>query len=275
VFRHAVLIALAAFGLTGCTRTVPSSVSARGGCVGCHEKHYVEAGSCESCHRGNPDASRKELAHDRLIRGRAAEHRLASSNVVREGEQLVRQLACRRCHTIGDGGNRLATSLDRAAWKREQSELERSIREPAESMPRFALSATQTGAIIAWLLHSADPEGADTGYQVHFKNHAGAAASKFEKHCGGCPRALLSAGPVGKGTAGPNPSGLPGPHHPPTARGSPPRSEESLRAWLRNPRAVRSGTAMRPVALDDGSWSELVAELTIELRAPGVNLAVR
>jgi len=194
---------------------------------------------------------------------------------VHEGERLVRQLACRRCHTIGDGGNRLATSLDRAVWKREQSELERSIREPAESMPRFALTATQTEAIIAGLLRSADPAGADTGYQVHFTHHAGAARSKFEEHCGGCHRALLSGGSTGKGRPGPNHSGLLGPHYPATARGSAPWSEESLRAWLRNPRAVRPGTTMRPVALDDDSWSGLVEELAIEHRAQGVNLAVR
>ena len=45
----------------------------------------------------------------------------------REGLRLVEALACRRCHTIGGKGNRLATNLDGVAWKRDQPALERSI----------------------------------------------------------------------------------------------------------------------------------------------------
>jgi cytochrome c2 len=266
VSRHAVLIAIALVVVIGCTRPSPSSVAARGGCTGCHEEHYVNAGSCESCHRGNPDASRKELAHDRLIRGRAAQYRLASNPAVREGERRVGQLACRRCHTIGNTGNRLATSLDRAVWKRDQSELERSIHEPVESMPRFALSATQTEEVVAYLLHGASPAAADPGYQVRFARRGGASGSKFDEHCGGCHRALLADGPAGRGSAGPNLSGLFTEYHPPTAPENKQWVAESLRDWLRNPRAFRSRTSMRPVQLDAGEWSGLVAELTVEIR---------
>lgn len=265
--RHTVLIALAVLGLAACAGPAPSPVSARGGCVGCHQKHRVDAGSCESCHRGDPEASRKELAHDRLLRGKAAEYRLAASPAVREGERLVGQLACRRCHTLGDTGNRLATSLDGAVWKREQSELERSIQEPVEAMPRFALSAMQTESIIAWLLHSAKPAAADFGYQVRFARRGEAADSKFDEHCGGCHRALLPDGPTGRGSAGPNLSGLFTEYCPPTAPGNKRWVAESLRDWLHNPRAARSGTTMRPVQLDAGEWSDLVAELGLAARA--------
>lgn len=274
MFRHAILIGLALLGVTGCARTTPA-VTARGGCASCHETHYVEAGSCESCHRGDPDAARKELAHDRLIRGRAAEHRLANSAAVREGERLANRLACRRCHTIGDTGNRLAVSLDRAVWKREQSALERSIREPAEAMPRFALNATQREAIIAALLRRADSSGADPGYQVRFTRRDNGSNPRFEEACGGCHRALLNGGPAGRGSAGPNLSGLFTVHYPPSARRNERWTSKELREWLRNPRAVRSGTTMRPVALDDDSWSRLVAELDLAAGTNAVTLPVR
>lgn len=207
-----------------------------------------------------------ELAHDRLIRGRAAEYRLAGGPAVREGERLVERLGCRRCHTIGEAGNRLATSLDGAVWKRDQNELERSIREPAEAMPKFALSATQTEAVIAYLLHSAKPSAADPGYQVRFARRGEASGSTFDQHCGGCHRALLADGPAGRGSAGPNLSGLFTEYYPPTAPGNKRWIAESLREWLRNPRAFRSGTSMRPVQLDTGEWSVLVAELSLATR---------
>ena len=83
---------------------------------------------------------------------RAAAHRAAppstgwrTGSALREGQRLVEALACRRCHTIGGKGNRLATSLDAVVWKREQAQLVSSIREPVENMPQFGLDEAPGG----------------------------------------------------------------------------------------------------------------------------------
>ncbi|MFN2238884.1 MAG: selenite/tellurite reduction operon c-type cytochrome lipoprotein ExtS [Thermoanaerobaculia bacterium] len=259
MFRAAVLIAIALLSAGGCAKEPPMA-SIRAGCVSCHEAHHVEAGACESCHRGDPNAAREAIAHQRLLAGRAAAHRLAGSAAVREGERLIGQLACRRCHVIDREGNRLATSLDRAVWEREQRELELSIRRPVEGMPRFALSELQTGSVIASLLRHAEREGADPGYQVRFENR-GNADSPFARHCGGCHRALLLDGPAGRGSGGPNLSGLFTLHYPACAEKNRPWDEALLGDWLENPRAIRPATTMRPVKLDPGERLELVMEL--------------
>jgi len=127
--RLAVLGALLA--LAGCLRPPPSARGA--GCLACHASHFEGGGACAGCHRGEPKAAREELAHVHLLTGRVAEHRAPGSPAVAEGERLVETLACRRCHTIGREGNRLATDLDGVVWQREQAALVASITAPAYS----------------------------------------------------------------------------------------------------------------------------------------------
>ena len=109
---------IAALLLAGCLKA-PSTVAREKGCRSCHEAHYVREGACHDCHRGDPGAEREELAHERLLTGRAAEHWLEDGLGARDGQRLVETLACRRCHTIGGKGNHLATSLDAVVWRRE------------------------------------------------------------------------------------------------------------------------------------------------------------
>ena len=256
--RAAVLIAALALG--GCLKA-QSGGKADTGCRTCHAAHYVREGECEECHRGNPGAERVELAHERLLTGRAAELRMPNGLAGRDGQRLVEALACRRCHTIGGKGNRLATSLDAVVWKREQAELVVSIREPVESMPQFGLDEGQAEAIIAFLLGSGSPDRPQDTYRVHFTRGAGATSSVFEKECGGCHRVLGPSGPLGTGNAGPNLSGLLTPFYPATAPGDRPWTEKALVDWLKNPRASRPHTTMPPVALKDDDLRKLVAEL--------------
>jgi mono/diheme cytochrome c family protein len=228
--RAAVLIAALLLG--GCLKA-PST--ARQGCRSCHEDHYVREGACPECHRAG-------LA-------------------LTEGRRLVETLACRRCHTIGGKGNRLATSLDPVVWKREQAQLVSSIREPVENMPKFGLDVGQAEAIIAYLLRSGSPDQPQDTYRVHFTRGASALPTVFEKECGGCHRFLGPSGPVGTGNAGPNLSGLFTPFYPPTAPGNRPWTGKALADWLRNPRAARHATTMPPVALKEDEVRQVVTEL--------------
>lgn len=202
-----------------------------------------------------------ELAHERLLTGRASEHRLAGGPALREGRRLVETLACRRCHRIGGEGNRLATDLDRVVWTREQPALVSSIREPVENMPRFGLDQRQAEAIVAFLLRSGSRDQPQDSYRVHFTRSAGASQTTFEKSCGGCHRFLSTAGPLGSGNAGPNLSGLFTAFYPKTASGNRTWTEKALADWLRNPRASRPATTMPPVALRDEELRQISAEL--------------
>lgn len=208
------------------------------------------------------------IAHNRLIRGRAAEHGVPGSWAVSEGRRNVERLACRRCHTVDASGNRLATNLDRVAWKRDQGELAGSIGTPVENMPRFGLDRGQTEAVIAYLLRSADPKLGTATYRVRFSKRAAARDSVFESRCGGCHRTLGAASPLGKGSAGPNLSGVFTEFYPPTAPGARAWTPLTLGTWLANPRALRPGTAMRPVRLEAADVRLLVEELGAGLRGP-------
>jgi mono/diheme cytochrome c family protein len=256
--RAALLIA--ALFLAGCLKQ-PSSLARERGCRSCHEAHYVREGACQDCHRGNPSAAREELAHERLLTGRAAEYRLAHGPATRDGQRLVEILACRRCHTISGKGNHLATSLDAVAWKREQAQLVGSIREPVENMPKFGLDGAQAQAIVAFLLRSGSLDPPQDTYRVHFTRRGSALPTVFEKQCGGCHRFLGPAGPVGTGTTGPNLSGLFTPFYPPTAPGKRAWTAKALAEWLGNPRASRPVTTMPPVALGKDELQQVTAEL--------------
>jgi mono/diheme cytochrome c family protein len=251
---------IAALALAGCLKA-PSTAREGAGCSSCHAAHYVREGDCRDCHRGDPGAARADLAHARLLTGRAASLRPPGSPALREGRRLVEALACRRCHTIGGTGNRLATSLDAVAWKREQAQLVSSIREPVENMPQFGLDEEQAETVVAFLLVSGSPTAPEDTYRVHFARGASPSPGVFEKECGGCHRLLGPAGPVGTGTTGPNLSGLFTPFYPPTAPGERPWTDKALADWLRNPRASRAHTTMPPVALGEDDLRKVTAEL--------------
>jgi mono/diheme cytochrome c family protein len=255
-----VALLIAALALGGCLKGQTGAARATG-CRSCHAAHYAREGACHDCHRGNPGAERVELAHQRLLTGRAAELRMTDGLALRDGQRLVETLACRRCHTVGGKGNRLATSLDAVVWKREQEDLVSSIREPVENMPRFSLDEGQAEAIVAFLLRSGRPDQPQDTYRVHFSRAPGASAGVFEKECGGCHRVLGPSGPVGTGDAGPNLSGLFTSFYPPTAPGNRPWTEKSLADWLRNPRAARAHTTMPPITPREEDLRELLAEL--------------
>jgi mono/diheme cytochrome c family protein len=133
----------------------------------------VREGACVDCHRGDAAASRKELAHHRLLTGGAAAHSLASGRVVKTGETLVSRAACRRCHRVGASGNSVAAELDGIVWHREQHAPIASIVTPVDNMPVFGFDRAQAEALIAFLLsHHVARTAADT-YRVRFVTTGG------------------------------------------------------------------------------------------------------
>jgi mono/diheme cytochrome c family protein len=180
---------------------------------------------------------------------------------VSEGRKLVEASACRRCHTIGGQGNRLATNLDSVAWNREQSELLTSITQPVENMPVFDFDRGQAEAVIAFLLSGARPDASDEAYRVQFARDASRAPTIFEDKCGGCHRLLTSPGPRGFGKRGPNLSGLLTSFYPRTAPGERAWSEKVLTDWVANPRAGRTNTIMPPVPLSEAELQQVLESI--------------
>jgi hypothetical protein len=258
--RVAALIPTILLLFSACLKA-PAAGQKERGCLACHPPHYVREATCEGCHRGDPDAAHQQLAHARLLTGRAAEHRLADGPAVREGKGLVETLACRRRHRIGGEGNHLAADLDAVVWRRSQQELSSSILVPVENMPTFGLDRQQADAVIAFLLRSGTAGQVQDTYRVRFARRAGGDSRIFDTRCGGCHKALGPLGPMGTGSQGPNLSGLFTPFYPATAPGNRPCSPKTLAEWLRNPRDVRPSTIMPPVDLNDGELREVTSQL--------------
>jgi cytochrome c2 len=230
--------------------------------------HYNGRGSCTTCHRGNPFSDRKNIAHHRLIAGRYARFMQPADPVLREGNRLLEQYACRRCHVIGGRGNRLSADLDHATDRRSIAELARSIRQPALNMPDFRSTDQQVMALITALLsasglqeksHAARPQ------VVHFDREIEAEKDLFSIKCGPCHRVLTERrGALGRGNIGPNLSGLLTTFYPKTFRNSDGWDKERLRRWLENPRADRPEARMQPVRLTEAELATILDILRVE-----------
>lgn len=230
-------------------------------CLSCHPSHYLERGACSACHRGNPAAGRKEIAHQRLIAGRFASFTLGETPVVREGKRLMDRLACRRCHAGAGRGNRLATNLDTLPETRSPGEIAAAIRSPAEGMPDFRLDDDQVVPLVNAVLGGAQKSGGPAGKRplvVHFENRGKLGKDTFTRICGACHRALTARlGVIGRGDSGPNLSGLLSPWYPRTFREGEGWNVEGLKKWLKNPRTVRPWGRMRPQELSEAEFGEL------------------
>jgi cytochrome c2 len=245
------------------------AVPARQLCLACHPAHYSERGTCTACHRGNPASNRKNIAHQNMIAARYARFSLGLASDDREGDRLLDQYACRRCHVIGGRGNRLSVNLDHATARKAPEELERSILKPVGNMPDFHINRSQSVAIVNSLLAAAinTPGSAmNSGPQVvHFDRSDGAGQDIFSKKCGSCHRALTARmGALGSGDAGPNLSGLMSPYYPQPFKAGTQWTERNLEKWLKNPRAVKPWSTMQPVSLTDVEFRELMGLLKVD-----------
>lgn len=231
-------------------------------CLECHRGHYAGQGKCTVCHRGNPASLRRNIAHHGLIAGRFARFTLKDDAVVREGNRLLEQFSCRRCHVTGGRGNRLAANLDGLYFERNPEELAAAIRNPALGMPDFRVSDQQTVALVNAILAGGQSRRGVQGDQpnaVHFDADGDRRKDVFSRKCGACHRVLTKKrGAVGQGGVGPNLSGLLSRWYPKTFRDGGEWNRKRLEEWLRNPRRVRNQARMQPVELTAAELDELV-----------------
>lgn len=71
-------------------------------------------------------------------------------------------------------------------------------------------------------------------------------------------------GGLGIGTSAPNLSGLLSSHYPASFEAGKRWDAERLKRWLKNPRAIRPQTQMRPVTLKPDEWQELLRIVTVD-----------
>lgn len=229
-------------------------------CLKCHPPHYDARGGCPGCHRGDPASERRSIAHAGLVLGRYARYTLGDKVYLADGSRLVEQYACRRCHVTAGRGNRLAMSLDAAAARKNPEALAGSIRRPVAGMPNFVVNEEQITLLVNAILSGSQAHKADMAapVTVHFSNTQKEGDDLFTRNCGSCHRLLSERrGALGAGNIGPDLSGLFSGYYPKSYKESESWTFEKLKEWLKNPRAVRPLTTMRPLLLTADELKQL------------------
>ncbi|MEI6208948.1 MAG: selenite/tellurite reduction operon c-type cytochrome lipoprotein ExtS [Desulfuromonadales bacterium] len=236
-------------------------------CLACHPSHHSERGRCPDCHRGNPASERRNIAHAGFISGKYARYTLGDTSYLNGVNRLVDLYSCRRCHISNGRGNRLAINLDAAAARKTAEELEVSIRNPVDNMPNFGLGSQQTILLVNAILAGSQRQKAGTGapVAVHFSVAKNRNVDVLSRACGTCHRVLSERrGALGTGNIAPNLSGLLSTWYPKTFRNEYAWTFQNLKSWLKNPRAARPWTRMRPVvSLSGDELSELESILKV------------
>lgn len=231
------------------------------GCLTCHSPHNEHLGSCVGCHRGNPRTERIDVAHFLLIPGRYARFRLPESVAVKQGRKIVENAACRRCHTIGLCGNRLAKNLDRLPENVRPEKLAAAIRAPAAFMPDFQFSEAYVTRLVNVVMAAdgaVETKTPQAPWVLHYDDRDSDVDNPFAANCAACHRVLTRRlGGLGQGNAGPDLSGLLTEFYPRRCEDGRPWDLRGLRRWLDNPRVVRKFARMPPVRLSDDRTAEL------------------
>jgi cytochrome c2 len=261
-------------------RAPSPSASPRVRCLGCHPAPHGKRGGCVGCHRGNPGTDRRDLAHAGFLPAEYVRFTLPGEPIVEAGRRLLDRSGCRRCHVSGGEGNRLAADLD-AAFPARPARLREALLAPAVHMPDFRFDEPSVRALLnAVYANGASrvafrPGGRAAPLKVHFD--AGARGSRPGKHpfdalCGGCHRAIAGDGSGrGTGASGPNLSGLFTRHYPGRAPDGASWDPGRLARWAANPRALRPGALMPPVAATPRDIREAAAALSLPsgMSSPG------
>ncbi|MDD2898713.1 MAG: selenite/tellurite reduction operon c-type cytochrome lipoprotein ExtS [Desulfuromonadaceae bacterium] len=229
-------------------------------CLSCHPVHFSERGVCSQCHLGNPASDRQNIAHAGLRGGNYSRFTLYNERQKKEGQQLMEQLGCRRCHVSGGRGNRLSANLDGSAVRKRAGELALSIQRPVVNMPDFALDEARITELVNMILLNAQGRNVDEAapVTVHFSRSGAQSIDLFSKKCGSCHRLLSQRrGALGAGQIGPNLSGLFSEFYPKTFRNGESWTPRNLAAWLKNPRESRPMARMQPVSVTGSEMKEL------------------
>ena len=216
---------------------------------------------CTVCHRGNALTTRKDLAHFGLIAARHSWYVDMQAPAVKQGEDLVKAYACRRCHVIGERGNPLATSLDAVAAKRSSHELEQAILHPALFMPLFPVAHISLELLLNRVLaggYFSSKESDNQPLVVYF-SHEAQEEDAFTRYCGSCHRLLSNArGGLGSARIGPNLSGMGTDFFPHSAKDNKAWTRKMLQDWIENPRKIRPLATMPPLRLKEGELNQVL-----------------
>lgn len=202
-----------------------------------------------------------EIAHRDLVPGNLARYRLPNDPAVARGTKWLGKAACRRCHTTGGTGNRLAGNLDRLSHRHPRA-LMKSIREPVSFMPDFHFDEPTAADLVNAILAGASKHLGSVGdppQVIRFSTGNNLQENVFVKRCGGCHRMLtMRLGGVGKGDIGPNLSGLLTRFYPASYGQGEPWNRDRLEKWLANPRQSRPLARMQPVRLEKKDFRDLL-----------------
>ncbi|MBJ6752309.1 selenite/tellurite reduction operon c-type cytochrome lipoprotein ExtS [Geomonas anaerohicana] len=260
------------FPLLAALALLAAPVAAQAGapsCLKCHSAHFRALGSCVTCHAGDPRSERLSIAHHDLVPGRFAWFAVPGSVVTQRGRDLMENYACRRCHTSAGKGNRLAADLDHLPAGTTAQVISDAVGNPALLMPQFHFTERQKAELVNAVLVGAREAAGKGGRRqgespqvVHFQDGDAGRDNVFERRCGACHRLLTRTwGGLGRGSIGPNLSGLLTEFYPRTAPNRSAWNQAALEKWLENPRKSREQTQMRPVVLQEGELAKLVSML--------------
>jgi cytochrome c2 len=227
-------------------------------CTDCHKKHYEDIGNCESCHRGISETKRKDLAHFKLIGGKHAEFLFTSSDKKNEGIDLINKSGCRRCHNIGNKGNKLSADLNSSIKSQTIKTIVDAIENPSEFMPNFHFTADQIDSIVTALLYFVYVENGYNKNIIQVAHISYRNDNIYEKKCGGCHKMISSIfGPVGSADIAPNLSGLLTDFYPWEIAGKK-WNEQILSEWIKNPRSILKNALMPIVILSDDELEKVL-----------------
>lgn len=239
-----------------------AAFAGKAGCLHCHKAHYLEQGACSECHRGDARSDRLAIAHRDLIPAKYSWFTIAGSQPLQRGGKLLEGFACRRCHTTGGKGNRLASNLDRLPTPTIPEKIFQAIKTPALFMPDFHCDDRQMTDLVNAILageQKAERTQGETPQVVHFAEVERRTGNIFEQQCGPCHRVLTGAfGALGKGAIGPNLSGLFTEFYPANLKGNSRWTADILNKWLENPKKIRVNSQMRPIPLKKEEFDRLL-----------------
>jgi cytochrome c2 len=228
----------------------------------CHEAHFQDKGTCLSCHRGNDETSRKNIAHKGLITKDYADFYISRNSD--KGKQIVDNLGCRRCHKISGKGVDAAVSLDSSAANNTGEYLFDKIKNVNEYMPDFKLKDEEIKSVAKYLiLKSGDrKDSSSEPFVTYIKSSE---KGVFEKECGDCHKLLTRKG-GGKGTGyiAANLSGLFSEYFRSNVLKTNDKKwdKELLLKWIDNPRSIKKLAIMPPIKLSEEDKKKLIKELS-------------